>query len=1690
MIIQKWKKLLSGICASVMCCSMLSTSNAAAIVESFSSTQEKTDLTKKVASTLGKDMGQSPIVKSDSLLYGDVNQDSIIDASDVNELEKAIDTNSSNELKNADVNGDGTIDGSDITMINAYISGDISYFPVGDFYVPDISYITRAEWIHSLVVEFDMSVDDESTIEEFFTDIDNCIYAYDINLAANFGVFDIDSETFVPDAYVTREFLAHTMNFCLGFSDDVQAVFDDAEDVVYAGDAEIAVERNWIELIGTEFRPDLYATQSEIDAALSDMRQVVKEITIDENYNSEVVTDSSVIILEDTVEAEMSENTLVIKGSRKNIVEGDTFSVELEGNEIVRKAVSVFTDEETGYMTIEVEMPEENVIESQDAAGYAYVDYDGIEALDGDVEFNIEDVEELSLLKSPIDAGKLFKWGTSGTVKVNTKKLNFTKKVNVGGGTITIKGDISKLSVPYAVEMKGLSVQKLKVGVDAVSTISGTLSTSMESKFNKDIPILKIPVYATGALNLTVNVSISMSVSGELTLKYTADYGGSIEYTKKNGWRIDKYFHSQGFEVIATVEEKIGAKLSVAVDVAGKKFGELYLMMGEQGKGTGIRRKNGMECMDISAHLIAEIGANFSLPFGIKWSKSYQFINAKNSPLYFNYHFENDSRVNACTYGKNTSGETAYIGSTTADGGKVSNNGRIVYTGKSGNVKKAKGTHISSWIGSYTAYTQSFKELTPPAVINEDTVLTEDTTYPYGLTLNADLDLNGHKLTVNGDFYMGFAPGILNVNHNKLIINKGSATITGSFSQGKDCGIIMENKTDYLCIESEYKMTGYDAYNIMTAGTLELKGDVTASHSINSSDMHTVILSGTKDQTFNISSNGTSFNMLDVKNSDTRKLIVDKYFIVSSFTTVDGKSLSLVCNESGNNASDIKLGKLTCDTLNINGSTALRSLDFYGYTINANSDIKSYSNDTVLNLNGATMNIKGSIDGQGKIILGGGTLNVDEDFDYYSYESGIYMTNKKDRLYVGGDFTIKGGSYSDFTDGIVEIKGDIYSYDSLNMRDNSKLILSGNKDLTIYMSDSSDNINELEIQNLDKRNVYVDGYFKANSTDCGENPLNIISRDGNISLGDLTCSELNVTGDISFYGTTTLKCSKASFSKNINVSGTLDLNGKETTIKGDLNQTGGTLNLRGATIAATDVNMTGGTLYVNKGTLNINGDMSLNGKLYMENDSDLIKISGDLDIALNSDPTVTAGTIECAGDITSTGSQCFVSTGTFKMILNGEKNQTLNSAYYPSNDTSYHFANLEVKNSDSRQLIVKNNLDIGELTCDGKSVQIQSNGGCLNSVKLRCPLNITGDIITSGNIIDLNGYTIQIDGNLYQHSGTILLNTGKLYTKDYLMVTNEDSAVYGKSDGILNMTNDGDLVCVNGNFLTNTTKKHTNYLTAGKLEIKGDFHQMANGTTFAFPASGTHRVLLNGNTVQNVKFDSYDDSHFNILELSQPKEQYVFNEEPCWIELAGAKETTTTTTATTTTTTVTTTVSSVSTTSYDTTTTTETTTTSTTTTIKVIDINSTDTETVNIDEQIHLECKVDGYEDGFTWSSSDPNIATVDNNGILEILNTGEITVTATDINENIYEITIVIIKEDYMLGDIDNDGIITISDAIIVLSYYAQNAAGLNTADNLEFNNIKYGDIDNDSEITISDAIAILTYYAKNAAGLNPSWN
>jgi len=73
---------------------------------------------------------------------------------------------------------------------------------------------------------------------------------------------------------------------------------------------------------------------------------------------------------------------------------------------------------------------------------------------------------------------------------------------------------------------------------------------------------------------------------------------------------------------------------------------------------------------------------------------------------------------------------------------------------------------------------------------------------------------------------------------------------------------------------------------------------------------------------------------------------------------------------------------------------------------------------------------------------------------------------------------------------------------------------------------------------------------------------------------------------------------------------------------------------------------------------------------------------------------------------------------------------------------------------------------------------------------------------------------------------------------------------------------------------------------------------------------------------------------------------------------------------------------------------------------------------------------------------------------------------------------------------DVNTDGMVSIDDAMLVLSVYVQNAAGMDDADIQ--NSLRVGgmynvsiDINNDGMIDISDALCILEYYAYNAAGL-----
>lgn len=79
--------------------------------------------------------------------------------------------------------------------------------------------------------------------------------------------------------------------------------------------------------------------------------------------------------------------------------------------------------------------------------------------------------------------------------------------------------------------------------------------------------------------------------------------------------------------------------------------------------------------------------------------------------------------------------------------------------------------------------------------------------------------------------------------------------------------------------------------------------------------------------------------------------------------------------------------------------------------------------------------------------------------------------------------------------------------------------------------------------------------------------------------------------------------------------------------------------------------------------------------------------------------------------------------------------------------------------------------------------------------------------------------------------------------------------------------------------------------------------------------------------------------------------------------------------------------------------------------------------------------------------------------------------------------------EQPHEAGDIDGDGIVSIDDAMKVLTYYTESFIGLEP--NLSDAEREAADVDGDGRITLRDAQYILVYYVVNTiAHLNIPWS
>ena len=180
---------------------------------------------------------------------------------------------------------------------------------------------------------------------------------------------------------------------------------------------------------------------------------------------------------------------------------------------------------------------------------------------------------------------------------------------------------------------------------------------------------------------------------------------------------------------------------------------------------------------------------------------------------------------------------------------------------------------------------------------------------------------------------------------------------------------------------------------------------------------------------------------------------------------------------------------------------------------------------------------------------------------------------------------------------------------------------------------------------------------------------------------------------------------------------------------------------------------------------------------------------------------------------------------------------------------------------------------------------------------------LTEDTVWSGDFyvkedIDLNGFTLTIEGNLILGKGIIQFHGGKLLVDGdfriqaikskredvpYQLMKEED---FQYCSGALRMDQSADYLLVEGNFYPNGKD---NTLRNGTVELKGDFMFITQSYADCYDTIGNHKTIFSGTEDQRVFF-ARSGSQFNILQVHKKTGEMIFESS---VDIAAIDEDTT-----------------------------------------------------------------------------------------------------------------------------------------------------------------------------------------------------
>ena len=604
--------------------------------------------------------------------------------------------------------------------------------------------VTRAQWLQMLVEVFDYHIEDEIVPDNYFTDLhEEAEYYEDILVAVYYGLVDVlPNSPMEPEAAATREFAVSTLNACMGYLPESEPNFNEAAEVTYPDDIQVALEQGWFTLAGGAFLPQQPITTEEFARLQSAAEAYVEEFTI-------IPTESQYTfkagVIEITEEADISSvdgaEIITVENLSKAIASGDKFVVYSCGMAIPYRAETVSMDGVNTVITataLEFDEAIETMIVQQemdtDPANY-------YAAEDAELIF----IEEESSQEYSQQA--VVEQMAKGSMKVYIPK--FSKKVNIGDGiSFTLSVELKNAKVNCDTNI-GLTSGDIALWLDTDVEVSGKITCDF-SKFTSDDFEIYIGGYEVPGVG-GLEISLKMDAKGSISVvkKFHMESGIRVSYDVKKL----KYRKNYIFKLVdkgSTVNAEISAKICIEAKFGlyGKALPLKGYVTGEAGFKMKLKRTSYFEitgvCTQFSAHLYAEVGAKveWQMPFfEDKYSLSYSYdvIDEASSPVKISFHYEDGRQVGQCTRKELT-------GTTTGDSSAIGDSGYLTGSGSS-----YYGSGMSSGGSS-----QGYNDKGEPVVIYTYTLDSKDNATITGYKGNATslsipLMLDGYNVTAIGD---------------------------------------------------------------------------------------------------------------------------------------------------------------------------------------------------------------------------------------------------------------------------------------------------------------------------------------------------------------------------------------------------------------------------------------------------------------------------------------------------------------------------------------------------------------------------------------------------------------------------------------------------------------------------------------------------------------------------------------------------------------------------------------------------------------------------------------------------------------------------------------------------------------------------------------------------------------------------